>query len=63
MEPSGGKGGIGLKNVQDRIVLGFGKKYGLTVYSKKGCYTKVRIRIPLNQEKEAKDAGAEGSQG
>lgn len=63
VEPSGGKGGIGLKNVQDRIVLGFGKKYGLTVYSKKGCYTKVRIRIPLNQEKEAKDAGAEGSQG
>lgn len=39
--------GIGLKNVQDRIRLTFGSSYGIQVASKDGCYTKVRIRIPV----------------
>ncbi|MCD7842887.1 MAG: histidine kinase [Lachnospiraceae bacterium] len=39
--------GIGLKNVQDRIRLTFGSSYGIQVASKEGCYTKVRIRIPV----------------
>ncbi|MCD7956666.1 MAG: histidine kinase [Lachnospiraceae bacterium] len=39
--------GIGLKNVQDRIRLTFGSSYGIQVASREGCYTKVRIRIPV----------------
>ncbi len=43
----GGSGnGIGLKNVQDRIKIHFGDEYGITVASKLGCYTKVRVKIP-----------------
>ena len=49
-EIDGGRGnGIGLKNVHDRIVMAFGKQYGLTVYSKPGLYTKVAIRIPVKR--------------
>lgn len=47
MESDGGSGnGIGLKNVQDRIQIAFGEKYGIEVASKLGCYTKIRVRIP-----------------
>ncbi|MDD3795753.1 MAG: histidine kinase [Lachnospiraceae bacterium] len=47
LEVSGGSGnGIGLKNVQDRIRLEFGPGYGLSFYSKEGCYTKVSILLP-----------------
>lgn len=49
VDANGGKGnGIGLKNVQDRIQMAFGAKYGLTIASKEGCYTKVAIRLPRN---------------
>ena len=49
VDANGGKGnGIGLKNVQDRIQMAFGPKYGLTIASKEGCYTKVAIRLPRN---------------
>ncbi|MCR4588882.1 MAG: histidine kinase [Lachnospiraceae bacterium] len=45
--PSSGKGGgIGLKNVNDRIHMAFGNSYGLEVYSEKGLYTKVIMRLP-----------------
>lgn len=51
IETSGGLGnGIGLKNVQDRIHIHFGKEYGLQVSSKYGCYTKVSMRIPFDSE-------------
>lgn len=47
IETSGGSGnGIGLKNVQDRLHMSFGDRYGLEIASKLGCYTKVRVRIP-----------------
>ena len=49
IEASGGSGsgnGIGLKNVQDRIVMAFGRGYGLDIVSKEGCYTKVIVRLP-----------------
>lgn len=47
IEVSGGKGhGIGVKNVHDRIVMAFGQDYGLDIYTKLNCYTKVAIRIP-----------------
>lgn len=48
IDSSGGSGnGIGLKNVQDRIHIAFGEKYGISVASKIGCYTKVIVRIPV----------------
>lgn len=47
IEESGGAGnGIGLKNIQDRIHIMFGKEYGLYVISKEGCFTKVGLRLP-----------------
>lgn len=51
IEVSGGSGnGIGLKNVQDRIKMQFGDKYGMKFYSKEGCYTKVSILLPKTVE-------------
>lgn len=48
IEASGGKGnGIGLKNVQDRIHINFGMKYGIEIASKLGCYTKIMVKIPM----------------
>ena len=54
IDSGGGSGnGIGLKNVQDRIHIAFGEKYGIEVASKIGCYTKVIVRIPMtHMEKE-----------
>jgi two-component system sensor histidine kinase YesM len=50
IETSGGSGnGIGLKNVQDRLRMAFGTKYGIDVATKEGCYTKVCVRIPMTQ--------------
>lgn len=47
IEAGGGSGnGIGLKNVQDRIKISFGEKYGIHISSKEGCYTKVRVTVP-----------------
>lgn len=47
IEASGGSGnGIGLKNVQDRITMAFGSRYGLDIASQEGCYTKVIVRLP-----------------
>lgn len=39
-------GGIGLRNVHQRIQLYYGKEYGLFVESEEGSYTRVIIRIP-----------------
>ncbi len=54
IETSGGGSGngIGLKNVQDRIRIAFGGKYGLSIASKLDCYTKIMVRIPLNRRSE-----------
>ena len=60
LDAGGGKGnGIGLKNVHDRIVMAFGKDYGLSMYSKEGLYTKAVIRIPVTREqkKDVSNAG------
>jgi two-component system sensor histidine kinase YesM len=47
IETTGSSGnGIGLKNVQDRIKINFGEEYGISIASKKGCYTKVIVKIP-----------------
>lgn len=50
IETAGGSGnGIGLKNVQDRIKMNFGEEYGIEIASKLGCYTKIMVRIPLQE--------------
>lgn len=42
--------GRALYNVQQRIKMYFGNKYGLSIYSKEGAFTKVSIQIPLDKE-------------
>ena len=39
------EGGYGLKNVNERIRLQYGEGYGLSVTSRKGHGTKVRIKV------------------
>ncbi|WP_083180315.1 sensor histidine kinase [Paenibacillus yonginensis] len=38
--------GIGLRNVQERIRLFYGKEYGLQVFSEQGKFTRVEIILP-----------------
>lgn len=38
---------IGLKNVNERIRLAYGEKYGLYIKSQKNVFTSVEIRIPI----------------
>ncbi|EMS70966.1 sensor histidine kinase, partial [Ruminiclostridium cellobioparum] len=38
--------GIGLKNVNERIKLFYGNKYGIEITSIKGSFTKLTIRLP-----------------
>lgn len=45
------KKGYGVKNVNERIKLYFGEKYGIKIYSEKGKGTRVEIRIPKISEK------------
>lgn len=53
IDSNGGSGnGIGLKNVQDRIHIAFGEKYGIEIASMIGCYTKIRVRIPITHSEE-----------
>lgn len=40
------EGGIGLRNVDQRMVMHYGKEYGLKVESKKGSYTAVSLTMP-----------------
>ena len=45
--------GYGISNVNTRIKLSYGTSYGLRYYSKLGDFTKVEIRLPLeNNYKE-----------
>ena len=39
--------GYGLKNVNDRLKLLYGEKYGVLVFSKVGDGTRVEMRIPM----------------
>lgn len=51
IETSGGSGnGIGLKNVQDRIIMEYGSQYGIDIASMPGCYTKVIVHLPYKEE-------------
>ncbi len=41
--------GIGLHNVQNRIMMTFGEEYGMTISTEKNCYTKVALRLPFKK--------------
>lgn len=41
--------GIGLHNIHERIQLMYGSEYGVEVYSKKQCYTKIVLKIPVQK--------------
>jgi len=45
-------GGLGVENVQKRLVLIYGMQYGLKMESEKGRYTKVIILIPFCTEEQ-----------
>ena len=53
---AGDKAGIGIKNVNDRIQIYFGKAYGLTIQSEPDQGTIVEIRIPKILTEENLDA-------
>lgn len=56
IDSNGGAGnGIGLKNVQDRIHIAFGEKYGIEIASKLGCYTKIIVRVPITHPGEIEE--------
>jgi two-component system sensor histidine kinase YesM len=48
--------GFGLKNVNERIKLYFGERYGIKINSQKGKGTRVEIRIPKISEKTGVEA-------
>ena len=37
------------KYVDEENYGAFGEKYGLKIYSKEGCYTKVEVRLPIRR--------------
>lgn len=43
-------GGIGLKNIQQRLFMFYGEQYKIELYSKENEGTLVKIPVPLNQE-------------
>lgn len=47
---SSGLNNIGIKNVNDRLILLYGRGYELTFHTTKGKGTNVEIRIPINEE-------------
>jgi len=38
--------GLGLKNVNDRIKLFYGKQYGIIIEAEEGSYTKITLKLP-----------------
>ena len=43
-------GGLGVENVQKRLLLIYGMRYGIKMESEKGRYTKVVILLPYRRE-------------
>lgn len=43
---------IGIENVNRRIKLFYGERYGLTIESRQGEYTRVVVTIPMDQEEK-----------
>lgn len=56
-------GGIGLANIHERIRLMYGEPYGVEIFSRKDCYTKVvlTIRVDSGADRDRQSAGKAGS--
>ena len=50
-DTSGQENGIGLKNVHDRLQIGFGPDYGIVIDSRKHVFTEVTVKIPYQKRK------------
>lgn len=48
-----GLSGVGIKNVDERIKLNYGRDYGIRIVSELGEYTKVHVTIPRERQQEA----------
>ncbi|MEI2399748.1 MULTISPECIES: cache domain-containing sensor histidine kinase [Paenibacillus] len=55
-------GGIGMKNVHQRLQLNYGAAYGIEVFSKLGEGTDVILSLPLPPYRSASESETEGSQ-
>ena len=52
--------GYGLKNVNDRIRIFYGEKYGITIYSKSGEETRIEIRVPVRKKGDKNETKMDG---
>ena len=43
-------GGVGLRNIQERLTLFFGESFSMEIQSEKNVYTKVYLHLPLKKE-------------
>lgn len=43
-------GGVGLKNIQERLTLFFGESFSMEIQSEPNVYTKVYLHLPLKEE-------------
>jgi two-component system sensor histidine kinase YesM len=50
-DTAGQENGIGLKNVHDRLQIGFGLDYGITIDSREHAFTRVTVKIPYQKRK------------
>ena len=50
MQTESSRGGIAVRNVNNRIKLLFGEEYGISIYSQSGAGTDVEITLPPNYD-------------
>lgn len=62
LDPSEGRVSIGVRNVNERIRLIYGERYGLSIYSEADGQTSSKVRIPLNSEKTDDENSGEGAE-
>ena len=46
-------GGVGIKNIQERLALFFGEAFSMEIESEPNAYTKVYLHLPLKEEEHA----------
>ena len=46
-------GGVGIKNIQERLALFFGEAFSMEIESETNAYTKVYLHLPLKEEEHA----------
>ncbi|MBF1726106.1 MAG: sensor histidine kinase, partial [Streptococcus sp.] len=46
-------GGVGIKNIQERLALFFGEAFSMEIESEPNAYTKVYLHLPLKEEGHA----------